>query len=237
MEQMPMMFSEPMSYKGQLSDINGKWPQFSAVFEVLQSQEFRDLMSEISGISELLDDPILAGGGLHQSPKLGFLDLHVDANFHPIDKSLHRRLNLLIYLNSDWNPEWGGQFEIWSDRNKKPFKLAKRIAPAFNRAVIFSTTRTSWHGVTPINCTNGCTRKSIALYYYTTSRPKQESYRDSSVIWHNRTHLWKRALYPPMNIGIAVMKPYAKRLRWLKSLLGRKDIFDASENPSNKARR
>jgi hypothetical protein len=99
MNQMPIVFKEPMSYKGQLSDVDKKWPQFSQIFDELQSDKFRVFLSQLSGIEGLLADPILAGGGLHQSPKSGFLDIHVDANYHPLQKDLHRRLNIIIYVN------------------------------------------------------------------------------------------------------------------------------------------
>ena len=226
MEQMPMIFKEPMSYKGQLSDIDRKWPAFSPVFDVLQSKPFRGLMSKISGIDDLIEDPILAGGGLHQSPKSGFLDIHVDANFHPVNKDLHRRLNLLIYANPKWDERWGGQLQIWENENNKPKWMRSTVDPVANRAVIFSTTRTSWHGVAPVNCPPDVTRRSLALYYYTRSRPDEELYRDSSVIWMNRSVLWKRTLYPAMNLGIAMLKPYAKRIR---HALGRDKLFDANK--------
>jgi len=225
MEQMPTVFREPMSLKGQLSDIDGKWPRFSPLFDVLQSAEFRGLVGAIAGIPGLLADPMLAGGGLHQSPRSGFLDIHVDANFHPEDKRLHRRVNILIYMNKEWRTEWGGQLELWEDANLKPGRLVASVEPVFNRAVIFSTTRTSWHGVAAIQCPEGLSRRSLALYYYTASRPANELYKDSSVIWMNRSVWWKRAFYPAMNAAIAVLKPYAKRVR---TLTGRDRMFDAA---------
>jgi Rps23 Pro-64 3,4-dihydroxylase Tpa1-like proline 4-hydroxylase len=209
-----------MSYKGQLSDINTHRPEFAGVFAALQSAEFRQMLSRISGIPELLEDPILAGGGLHLSPKSGFLDVHVDANFHPYDKTLHRRLNLLIYLNPEWNAAWGGDFELWSDRRRRPHRQAKAVAPLFNRAMLFSTTRTSWHGVQAIDCPPGQARRSIALYYYTKERPPEEEYQDSSVIWYQPRSALKSALYPVMNFCIALLKPYAKYLR--------RGVFDAA---------
>jgi 2OG-Fe(II) oxygenase superfamily len=226
MEQMPTIFREPMSYKGQLSDIDGKWPRFSGIFAALQSKPFRDLLTEITAIEDLQEDTILAGGGLHQSPKSGFLDIHVDANFHPDNKTLHRRLNILIYANPSWRPQWGGQLQLWSNENNKPKGIQHSIDPMSNRAVIFSTTRTSWHGVTPITCPEDKARRSLALYYYTKTRPGEELYKDSSVIWMNRSIWWKRALYPTMNRGIAILKPYAKRLR---HILRRDKFFDASQ--------
>jgi hypothetical protein len=215
LEDMPTIFKEPMAYKGQLSDVAGRAPALAPIFATLQAPAFRAVIERISGIAKLIDDPALAGGGLHQSPRSGFLDLHVDANYHPFDKSLHRRVNLLIYLSRDWSQAWGGELQLWSDRDNRPAEKLRSVAPLFNRAVIFSTTRTSWHGVGPIACPEGQTRRSLALYYYTKERPADELYRDSSVIWMNRSVLWKRALYPLMNFAIAKLRPYsfAKRLR------------------------
>jgi Rps23 Pro-64 3,4-dihydroxylase Tpa1-like proline 4-hydroxylase len=221
LEQMAKIFREPMSYKGQTSDIANKAPAFASVFETLQSAEFIAQLEVVTGIKSLLPDPVLAGGGLHQSPSSGFLDLHVDANFHPIDKTLHRRLNLIVYVSPGWDDAWGGHFELWSARGKKPDRRIHSIPPRYNRAVIFNTTRTSWHGVAPVRSPAGQSRKSLALFYYTKERPAEETYVDSSSIWANRSVAWKRAIYPVMNCSIAALKPYAKHLR-------RKNKFDAA---------
>jgi hypothetical protein len=79
MEQMPTIFREPMSYKGQLSDIKNKWPKFNKYINFLQSKSFIDSVSSLTNIKNLLKDGMLAGAGLHQSPRSGFLDIHVDA--------------------------------------------------------------------------------------------------------------------------------------------------------------
>jgi hypothetical protein len=221
MSEMPNIFREPMSFKGQLSDIDGKWPKFSSIFKELQSQTFRNLISRITQINDLRADDILAGGGLHQSPSSGFLDIHIDANYHPLNKSLHRRINIIIYINKFWEPSWGGNLEIWSDLNHKPNKLIHSIQPLFNRAVIFSTSQISWHGVTPIHCPEGISRKSLALYYYTPSRPDAELYEDSSVIWMSKTSIFKKVFYPALNFAIRQLKPYAKYIR--------RNVFDAKK--------
>jgi len=223
MEEMPNIFNEPMSFKGQLSDIDGKWPKFSKIFEILQSEDFRIKISKLTGIPDLLPDPYLAGGGLHQSPKSGFLDIHVDANFHPFNKTLHRRVNIIIYVNRNWESSWGGALELWSDKNNRPHLLEGSIFPQFNRAVIFSTTRNSWHGVAPVNCPENESRKSLALYYYTVSRPFSEQYSDSSVIWMSKSSKIKQLLYPFLNFLIRILKPYSKFIR-------RKNIFDSIDN-------
>src|SRR5688500_10987555 len=50
-------------------------------FQMTAAQEFRNLITEITGIRNLIDDPDLVGGGLHQIATGGFLDVHVDYNF------------------------------------------------------------------------------------------------------------------------------------------------------------
>ena len=50
-----------------------------------------------------------------------------------------------------------------------------KVAPLFNRCVIFSTTAYSYHGhPDPLLCPEGTTRKSMALYYFTNGRPAEE---------------------------------------------------------------
>ncbi len=124
---------------------------------------FVDFLERLTGISGLVPDPYLLGGGLHQIEPGGFLDVHADFNIHPRTK-LHRRINVLVYLNEDWQDDWGGQLELWtSDMSRR----VQQIAPVFNRCVIFSTDRTSFHGHPErVACPPGRNRRSLALYYY-----------------------------------------------------------------------
>ena len=50
---------------------------------------------------------------------------------------LDRRLNILIYLNRNWESSYGGSLELWGKNMKK---CEKTIIPTFNKTVIFSTT-------------------------------------------------------------------------------------------------
>lgn len=121
-------------------------------------------LETLTGIANLLVDPYFKGGGLHQIVQRGKLDVHADFNFEPSLK-LHRRLNLLLYLNKDWRDEYGGQLELW---DASVTRCEKRIAPLFNRCVIFTTSSTSFHGhPQPLDLPPGMTRKSLAAYYYT----------------------------------------------------------------------
>jgi len=100
----------------------------------LNSQIFLNFLQTLTGINEKLQsDPYLEGGGLHELKNDGFLNIHADFNLHPTLK-LDRRLNILIYLNKDWEDSFGGNLQLW---DKDMFKCEKKIIPIFNPMVIF----------------------------------------------------------------------------------------------------
>lgn len=137
----------------------------------LNSQPFLEFLSELTGIEALISDPYFEGGGLHQIKSGGYLKVHADFNKHKLT-NLDRRLNVLVYLNKDWEESYGGHFELW-DREMTSCK--KKILPLFNRMAIFTTTSFSYHGhPDPLSCPPDRSRKSLALYYYTNGRPEEE---------------------------------------------------------------
>ena len=85
----------------------------------------------------------MEGGGLHQSVHGGFLNIHADFTVHPLHANWRRRVNLLLYFNEDWDPEYGGQLELWSTDIKTRVQV---VAPVQNRCVIFTTDPDSFHG-------------------------------------------------------------------------------------------
>ena len=136
-----------------------------AVIRDMNSPRFVAYLSELTGIPNLLPDDSLEGGGLHQSKRNGFLNVHADFTVHPHKRNWRRRVNLLIYLNHDWKADYRGDLELW-DRQMQG--VVQKIAPVFNRCVIFNTDEDSYHGLPdPILCPETMTRKSIALYYFT----------------------------------------------------------------------
>ncbi len=137
----------------------------------LNSSILIEFLERLTSIRGLVPDPHFWGGGVHQIVRGGFLKIHSDFNRHPT-LNLDRRLNLLLYLNRGWQEEWGGHLELW-DRNMT--ECRKKILPVFGRCVIFSTTDFSNHGhPDPLNCPQGESRKSLALYYYSNGRPREE---------------------------------------------------------------
>ncbi|HEY0552651.1 MAG TPA: 2OG-Fe(II) oxygenase [Thermoanaerobaculia bacterium] len=145
-------------------------------------------LEELTGIEGLIPDPYFGGAGPHQILSGGFLKVHTDFNWHPLMK-LDRRLNLLVYLNHDWEEEYGGHLELW-DRGMT--RCEERILPVFNRTVVFSTTDFSFHGhPTPLACPEGRSRKSVSFYYYTNGRPESErSAPHDTIFQKTHEHEW-----------------------------------------------
>ena len=152
-----------------------------AFFE-LKSEEFLEEIEYITAIEHLIGDDQLFGGGLHQSLTGAFLDVHVDYNLHPKTK-LHRRLNILVYMNQDWKDEYEGHLQLW---DMKTNQMIENILPSFNRMAMFETNEISFHGhPKALKSPVGLSRKSLAAYYYTDTRPKNEIADEHNTIYIN----------------------------------------------------
>ncbi|MFN8315845.1 MAG: 2OG-Fe(II) oxygenase [Chitinophagales bacterium] len=135
------------------------------VIDYLNSPEFVSQLSLFTGIPNLIPDSSLEGGGIHQTKRGGKLNIHADFTAHPHHSTWRRRLNVLIYFNKDWKPEYNGYLELWSTDLKI---CTHKISPDFNRCVMFATAKDSFHGVPDeLLCPENNSRKSLALYYYT----------------------------------------------------------------------
>jgi 2OG-Fe(II) oxygenase superfamily len=146
-------------------------PRTRAFLDAMNGFEMLLFLEGLTGIDGLVPDPYFGGGGLHQIEPGGFLKIHADFNVHPKLK-LDRRLNMLVYLNRNWRDEYGGHLELW---DASVSHRVQKIAPLFNRTVIFPTGEQSFHGhPEPLRTPPGVTRKSVSLYYYTVGRPEQE---------------------------------------------------------------
>ncbi|HEX4477683.1 MAG TPA: 2OG-Fe(II) oxygenase [Polyangiaceae bacterium] len=139
-------------------------PPVRQLISELNSGPFTLLLEQLTGVRPLLSDPHLQGGGVHLVEPGGLLRVHADFVKHPAFQ-LDRRLNLLLYLNPDWQEEYGGHLELWA---KDMSSCERRVLPIANRCVIFNTSADSFHGhPRPLACPEGWLRKSVALYYYT----------------------------------------------------------------------
>ena len=70
----------------------------------------------------------------------------------------------MIYLNENWDENWGGAIELWEQKMQQMFL---KVPPHINNIVIFRTDCESNHGFPdPLKCPKNESRKSLALYYY-----------------------------------------------------------------------
>lgn len=182
--------------------------------EELASPEFLDLMSYALDVPGLMADPELVGGGIHETGPRGHLDVHVDFNYIE-ERDLHRRANILVYMNKNWKPEWGGNIELW-DKDVK--KCHHSFSPIFNRCVVFATNEISYHGVTAVKCPEGVMRKSFAAYYYTKEAPAGWTGEKHSTIFKARPNerLKKYLLMPGEKAKRTMQSTVQKLKRTLK---------------------
>jgi Rps23 Pro-64 3,4-dihydroxylase Tpa1-like proline 4-hydroxylase len=137
------------------------------LFALFNSEAFVSFLEEMTSFGGLIPDAGFSGGGLHETKPGGHLSVHADFNLHE-KLGLIRRLNLLVYLNDDWSSEYGGNLELW---DKSMTACAVAVAPVLGRAVVFTTALDSYHGhPDPLTCPPDRSRRSMALYYYTSPR-------------------------------------------------------------------
>jgi hypothetical protein len=154
--------------KSEHSDFVNLPSVFSALKKRLSEFDVTTAIGKITQIQnlELINDRF--GFGLHQGGKDSFLDIHVDYNLHPLQRK-QRRINLILFLNTNWEKDWGGALELW---NKDVTKCEQSILPLFNRCVLFECNEYSFHGYSKINCPEEITRKSFYQYYFTDPEEK-----------------------------------------------------------------
>lgn len=160
--------------KAVVEDLQSISPFYAQVGDYLASREFLAAMSAITGVPGLQYDRQMFGGGTHENRHGQELDPHVDFNML---HGWHRRLNLIVYLNREWDASWGGSIELHSDPRNPEQNRITSFAPVFNRAIIFETNEHSWHGFPRIDLPEGMrelSRKSLSIYLYTRDRPESE---------------------------------------------------------------
>ena len=147
-----------------LTDLDRMPPTTQRVVEALQSEPAVDVMAKLSGIDALISDPSLEGAGMHLVQRGGFLNVHTDFLAHTKYRNWSRHINLLLYLNKEWQEDWNGNLELWNDDLSE---CVQSIPPIFNRCVIFETLEKSYHGhPQKLSCPPNVNRKSLLLYYY-----------------------------------------------------------------------
>lgn len=199
----PHVIIDGLIRPGRIQEINAEWPvegwqwhqhEHSAkranhwrpgfggttrdLIDELNGDSMMAALAALTGIEGLRADASLAGGGLHETFTGGFLNMHADFNIHPQTR-LHRRLNLLLYLNEGWLPEWRGELMLG-------LQSLQGIEPIAGRVVIFATTDYSFHGhPAPLACPPDRSRRSLALYYYSADRPAAEMSPEHSTLYRD----------------------------------------------------
>jgi Rps23 Pro-64 3,4-dihydroxylase Tpa1-like proline 4-hydroxylase len=176
--------------------------------QALADPGFCQMLSTVFTIPQLLPDEELVGGGIHETGARGHLDVHVDFNYIE-DRQLHRRLNILVYFNKGWKPEWGGNIELW-DRDVKVCHHS--LSPIFNRCVVFETSEISYHGVMAVRCPDDQSRKSFAAYYYTKESPPS---------WNGSVHSTNFRARPDEVLKGSVLMPLERAGQKLRSTAAR----------------
>ena len=134
-----------------------------------QYSKFRDEVGLIIKNSNLFEEPHFCySKRKFQSYEAGrnwknsFLEMHLDFNYHPLQKNWYRELNLLLYLNKDWKPEYKGNLRIKDLRTNEESELDV----PFNRLIIQQCAPYTLHGYDMTNFPEGKFRTSIATYAY-----------------------------------------------------------------------
>jgi hypothetical protein len=135
----------------------------------MSSPLFLTFLENLSGIKGLIPDPHFEGAGLNICKRGSLIDLYQDSNIHS-KLGLHKRVKIVLFLNKDWNPKWGGELELWAKDKGEP---VKSIVPEFNRFICMSNSeRCRYASLNQVNCPSGHVKKFISIYYYSAEPPE-----------------------------------------------------------------
>jgi hypothetical protein len=190
-------------------------PSIAAIVREMNTPRFVELLGRITGIEGLRADPDIEGGGMHQSWRGGFLNVHTDFTMHRKNPTWRRRCNLILYMNEDWNPDWGGALQLWDTRMKDNMEA---VPCMLNRAVLFNTPK-ALHGFPdPLECPEDRSRKSVQWYYYTADEAVEAVPEATTYYPRPQDSTGKRIA---MQLDNLALRAYA----WMKRNLGLTDAF------------
>jgi Rps23 Pro-64 3,4-dihydroxylase Tpa1-like proline 4-hydroxylase len=157
----------------------------SHLLSIVNSAGFLYLLSEITGVWQLLPDPYLQGAGYASMRRGDYFNVHSDRNV-AYDTGLIRRLAMIVYLNKSWKPEYQGQLELW---NSDATRCDATVDPLFNKTVIFEVAYPNYHGVpVPLACPADRKRQSFILYFHTAGAQGRPDIKPHTSIFAPRLH-------------------------------------------------
>ncbi len=154
--------NETNADKFEMTKYQAMHPALKHVVDVVNGAEFTAWLNKLTGFSDLAADMTLNGGGLNMVKPGGFLRIHADFNWSN-DLNAYRTVNVLYYLNKNWDEAWGGNLELWEQDMSA---CAKAITPEFNRLAIFTTFNSSFHGYKKVTAPDNRSRNSFNFYFY-----------------------------------------------------------------------
>jgi Rps23 Pro-64 3,4-dihydroxylase Tpa1-like proline 4-hydroxylase len=168
------VFAKNKFEKSKFKELGGV---FQELYDDLTSLRFKEWISFITNEDVFIDNTFY-GGGIHQGREGSFLDMHADFNYHPLVENWYRNLNLLVYINKDWQESYGGHLRLEDERTG----VKTEVGVPFNRLAIMHCRSYTLHGYDPINFPEGTARTSIAAYAYTIHENNFEDPR--TTVWH-----------------------------------------------------
>lgn len=180
-DQIPVLDNKSRDYmfagnKFEKSNYQILGPLFKELQEDLRSDEMNSFLSFLTNKNTFVDRAN-HGGGLHQGRENSFLDMHLDYNYHPLNPNWWREMNLLLYLNKDWKPEYGGQLKLRDLRTDE----RSEVEVGFNTLVIQQCGDYTLHGYDYTNFPAGVFRTSIATYAFT--EHSRQLYKPRTTDW------------------------------------------------------
>lgn len=149
----------------------------------LHSQQGMQWIIKMTGIKDLIPDPYLIGAGYSKSFKGDSLKMHTDFNWNDTIK-VHRMLSFIVYLNQDWNEEYGGHL-LFNDFDNE--NTIQKVAPKFNRAIFWRYHKRGFHGYPePLTCPEHISRNTFRLFFYVSNAtfdPNDRPHR--SLYWYD----------------------------------------------------
>lgn len=138
-------------------------PAAATYFGIVNAGWFVALLSELTGVDELIADPTLHNAGLHESRRGGRFAVHTDFE-RSACTGLNNEMVLLTYLNEHWDPAWNGALELWDGERRA---CVRKVEPELGRTILMRNGRAHYHGhPTPLAPPPQQVRRSLASYYY-----------------------------------------------------------------------